>query len=217
MPSFYVQNYGDTYINIAVQPSAPYTSYRVYVRTESGTKVYDQWYNNVSTAASFSAYVSGLQPNTTYVINVAYATQQAGSDTTWIGAQTQTTRPQQITYRATLSYSANGGTGSVPSAQTMTGETQSIGFPIPTSPVPSQTGYTFGGWSINGVTYQPGTTAWLSGSASGTNYTAYAVWVSNTGGGVYIGGQVYDAYIYQNGWYALDPYVYANGWKLSGS
>ena len=91
----------------------------------------------------------------------------------------QTIYAQWLRNQYTISYNANGGTGSVPSNQTVYYDwTATISF----SPLPTRTGYTFLGWSlINNATAASYTS---SGTKTLTmpnrNLTMYAVWKVNT-------------------------------------
>lgn len=180
--SFSVQSVTQTTANIFVYPDSAYSAYRVYVRTASGTAVFDRWYSGIS--SGFAAYVTGLTAGTSYVVNVSYNTSTTATGAAWIGSQTFSTTAATTYYYTTIAYHANGGTGA-PGNQTFSGTSASIVVTL-SSVTPSRTGYTFLGWSTNAAAttaqYYAGTTYYnWYGTTNGTyTTTLYAVWQKAT-------------------------------------
>lgn len=176
--SFSVRNVSQTSANIRVYPDSSYSAYRVYVRTSSGTTVFDQWYSGIS--YQFDAYVSGLTAGTSYVVNVAYNTSAAAAGSAWIGSQTFTTSAAVTYYYTTIIYNANGGSGA-PSSQTFTGTSSSIVVTL-SGVIPVRSGYNFLGWSTSptatAAQYTAGTTYynWYGTTSGSYSTTLYAVW-----------------------------------------
>lgn len=220
MPSFRVGSDDPTsMLWVQVQPDVNYSWYRVFVRLTSdpSSSVFDQWYN---ASSAFYADVTGLSPNTSYTVNVAYNTSATAAGSQWIGAQTFITSGGAVDYYATLIFNANGGSGA-PSSVSNTGESQYVSIMIPyTQPV--RTGYTFLGWSLDAsasaASYYPGSTYAWYGTTYGYTHTLYAVW-ADSGGGARIytgtGWQRATPYVYTSqGWQKASPYIYTSqGWR----
>ena len=101
MAYFDIYNKGPDWIGVDVTPIDGYFWYRVYVRDDYGMVYHDEWYYHTSTVVSLRVEVGGLEPETEYVVNVAHASSQNGSDSTWGSAQ----------YVTTTNASGGGGTG----------------------------------------------------------------------------------------------------------
>lgn len=66
-----------------------YTWFRVFCRRAVDTgATFEQWYN---VGTSFTSYITGLDPNTAYVVNVGYNTTGPDTPSSWVGAQNFTT------------------------------------------------------------------------------------------------------------------------------
>ena len=116
---------------------------------------------------------------------------------------------------ATVVYDPNGGTGG-PGTRTIRGESSNpiganLSFTIPSS-VPTRSGYSFAGWLFpSGYTLQPGQSAVLWATQSGTSYVAVTQW-GTLGARIYIGnGQGWDEYTAYigngQGWDAVTPNI----------
>lgn len=227
MASFTIANYGDNYVNVRVYPTSPYTAYRVLVRESASETaiVYDNWFSNIT--ASFDAYVSGLSPNTSYLVNVSYNTTPSSVGATWIGAQGFTTSgSSSTTYYAYVTFNANGGSGA-PSNVYGSSQYNYVVLQIPNA-VPYRNGYTFIGWNRNAsatyAEYYAGgsiTLTDVSTTYPGPGFALYAIWQQTQSGGYgYISDgysfQKYEVWIYTGTWQRYSPYVYSGGWKQSG-
>ena len=154
-------------------------------------------YSNVNTYANaqFQFSVSGISAGTKYYVYlysedfsstgaIGYAGNSSTSGTIEC-RNYYTESSSSTTYKATLNYNANGGSGA-PSSQTVTGTSAWLTATI-SSTIPTRSGYTFLGWSSSSTatsaTYSAGGSIDLSGSTSGESYTLYAVWKSNSGSG----------------------------------
>ena len=225
-PDFEVRNYGSDFANIRVYPEPPYTAYRVIVKdVAANVIVHDKWYTNIE--FTFDDYVSGLDPDTEYMVNVGYNTVSGGGVKDWI-------RPEgkgdtfitdsgggggTTTYSVTLRFNANGGTGA-PSSITETSDTDEVLITIP-SKKPTRTGYYFEGWSLDDTAveaeYFAGElTSWW-GTESGKTYRLYAVWTKEQTGSVRLGPyfELYTPYIWtSSGWKRATAHIWtSNGWK----
>lgn len=221
--SFYIQNYTDTTANIFVTPDSRFTAYRVFVRKASDASdvTYSQWFYPIS--YSFSAYVTGLEPGTRYLANVAYGSYPDAAVSEWLDPATFTTEGSQTTnaYYVTLSFDANGGYGA-PSDISFSGTSPSLTVTLP-AVQPVRTGYTFTGWATSSTAasaqYYPGYTYgnWWGSTDPSYRLTLYAVWAED-GGGVWVytnyGWQTATPYIFYNGgWQKATPYIYDGGWR----
>lgn len=230
MASFSIKNYGSDYINITVNPSPGYTAYRVFVRltSDAGNVTFDRWYTGIT--ASFDAYVSGLSPNTSYTVNVAYNTSATATGSTWLNAQEVITNGGGSgTYYAYIAFDANGGTGA-PGNVYGTSEygTSYVVISIPYEQ-PTRNGYTFVGWhrsaSATSPEYYSGSNITLTNVSTtypGPQFLLYAVWEkSSSSGNIYISNGVtynpYEVYIYNGGWRKYIPYVFNGSWRQCGS
>lgn len=128
-----------------------------------------------------------------------------------------------VTYYATLSYYANGGSGA-PDTQYGSSDdgTGYIRFSISYT-APSRSGYTFLGWQLggSGTIYPAGGSITVYGATSypGASHTLYAVWQKNATGYVWIYDGVwhrYQMWIYNNGWHKALPWIYNGSWKKGG-
>lgn len=91
MADFSIYDKGPDWIGVDVPRYASYSWYRIYVRDDYGTVYHDKWYYHTDTLVSLQVKVSGLKPETEYVVNVAHASSENGSDSTWGTAQYVTT------------------------------------------------------------------------------------------------------------------------------
>ena len=81
-------------LNISIGDQG-YYHYRVFCRLSSETAgVFDEWFTSTR---DFTASVTGLQPDTNYVVNVGYNTTGSG-DVTWCGARSFRTGTGTQTY-----------------------------------------------------------------------------------------------------------------------
>lgn len=128
-----------------------------------------------------------------------------------------------VTYYATLSFSANGGSGA-PSTQYGSSDdgTGYIKFSIPYT-IPTLSGYTFLGWQLNGsgTIYPAGGSITVYGTTSypGASHTLYAVWQENATGYVWLytnGWHRYQMWIYAYSWYKAIPWFYTGTWRKGG-
>lgn len=137
------------------------------------------------------------------------------------GSATVTVQEETTTYtiKATLKFSANGGSGApsdITKSDTRTTSDGYLTFSIPYT-TPTRNGYAFEGWEFNGTTYSPGGSITLYATTSGQTWTMYAVW-KKKGATPYIyynrQWRSATAYIYQNGvWREASSRIYQNGWK----
>lgn len=129
---------------------------------------------------------------------------------------------QETTYYAYVQFNANGGSG-VPATQYGSDTGQYVTISIP-STVPTRSGYTFLGWSLNSAaasaSYYPNGTITVYGTTTypGEDYTLYAVWQQQSANGycwIYSGGwKRAIPWVYSNGWKQAVPWVYSGGWKV---
>lgn len=123
---------------------SPCTSARILVRpASSSTAVYDSWHSS----GNASTVVSGLSPGTTYVYNIGYqsgVTSSGGKVTTWIYSSspsfTTLSMYNYYIYWYDLKYSA-ANPWQLSSATNQTSTTYTF-----TAPIPTRSGYIFGGW-----------------------------------------------------------------------
>lgn len=224
MASYSIINIGQNDATIRVRPSSPYTSYRVIVRKSSSSSaiVYDEWFDGMS--YTFDAYVDGLNPGTSYTVNVGYAMSSGSGVEDYIGAEEFTTDEEPVTYYARLEYDPNGGSGG-PSMDYGESDSDFVSFTI-SNKEPTRDGFIFMGWAY----YPDDTEAIIFGGDifdtrnSSTSYpgpitTIYAVWIEEeTGGFVYISNgssfRAHAPYVYSGGtWRRATPYIYRGGWQ----
>lgn len=217
MVEFFIQDYSETDVFIYVSPDVNYSWYRIYVReTVSGAEVFSSWFNYT---VGFSWSVDGLQPGTSYTVNVQYNNTGQGGGGSWAGAKSFTTLGAvQETRYAMLAYNANGGSGA-PGPQYGEGTDQYLRFTVSYT-TPTRMGYVFQGWSLDAAatspSYGPGSSIsiWTTTTYPGPTTTLYAVWSKDTSGGAYIGKTHAAVYIFDDGWIKAVPYVRDGGaWK----
>ncbi len=101
------------------------------------------------------------------------STTTSGSSGGSSGGSTPVTPPAPTTY--TISFALDGGTGTVPAAQTVNaGEDVTVTMPA----APTKTGYTFGGWSDGTNTHNADATVALTAVSANVTYTA--VWTATS-------------------------------------
>ena len=87
MPSFSITNIAPTSATINVVTDPAYPWYRVFVRKEpwDGLYIEEGWYQ--CTDSWFYIDVTGMEPSTTYAVNVLYNTEGPEHDGTAVGTQ----------------------------------------------------------------------------------------------------------------------------------
>lgn len=123
------------------------------------------------------------------------------------------------TYYATVSFSANGGSGAPSAISGSSTAGSSITLTIPAT-VPTRTGYEFLGWSTSAsataASYLPGGAITVTGTTSGASYTLYAVWRKKDTGGyvwIYTGAwEQYMVWVYTGAWERCTPWTYNGTW-----
>lgn len=89
---FTIRSYDSNSISIRIYIDSNYPYYRIYCRKTSQES--GQWYPSSSYTERTSRWdytISGLDPDTSYTINVQCATSSSGANNTYLGAQTQKT------------------------------------------------------------------------------------------------------------------------------
>lgn len=192
--SSYEVNAGAGSISMSVKPSSSNSSRTVkfFISTVKSevtgaffgtTSLSHGYVSSDSTASSsglYSAYFSGLSEGTKYYWQIMSNT---GTNTVYVlpaagvaGEETTSSSTPLTTY--TLTFSANGGTAGSTTRLTTSQYTTSWGFTIPTTAVPSRSGYKFLGWSksssATSATYNVGDTVTLYSSSP--SLYIYAVW-----------------------------------------
>lgn len=89
MASYSIVDIGPDYIEIAIRNAVIGNKYAVYIHKE-GESAPDPWdYPYTARVSSFNIYISGLEPDTYYIMNIDGNYQGGGS--IWLGGQTFTT------------------------------------------------------------------------------------------------------------------------------
>lgn len=235
MASFWISEYTDTSVTIAISPDTTVPYYRIFIKeTVTGVQVYDDKWINIR-YQTYREY-TGLTPGTQYTVNVAYSATGEGNSGTWIvgsndapvtfttsgGSVPPDPGPGGTTYYGYMSYNLNGASGSYPYEQ---GTVSSNGgyyvFTMPAAP--TYKGYSFQYWQVTAFgaayTVAAGGTIDLpcyGATAPGTPYTAVAIWKEAGSGDLIKIDGVYHRAMIWNGTQWVPGYaeIYtASGWK----
>lgn len=181
--------------------AAQYSNYRyVKLTLNGGSPIYIQSDEMGGADNDFYDDSISVNPGTYYnwTAVLCYVENGQITETSYTDSGSFRTPGATYTISATLTYSANGGSGA-PASQTASGTSSSttgtIFFTVP-STEPTRAGYVFDGWlcSANGLVYAPGVRVGVTGSTGGATYTMTAQWI-RAGYQVYIGnGTTWERY-----------------------